>query len=177
LRWEVRGEVADVSVDQGIGTVPGTDSRRVTPSQSVTYTLKAAGPGGTSTRRVTVSVTAPAPVTPADTLAKDRQAILQTLTAYSNAVQDKDEQSIRSVWPTIPAGVMESWKTDFHNARAITLEFRQTSPIDPQNGFVRVECATKLHKEYTDTQAYNSEVVTRFALRQQAGRWIIESAR
>ena len=59
LRWEVTGDVSSVSIDQTIGTVQNTGNRRVTPSDSTTYTLTATGHGGSTTSTATVSVVSP----------------------------------------------------------------------------------------------------------------------
>ena len=56
LRWEVSGSATNVSIDQGVGTVPNTGNRRVSPSDSTTYTLTATGPGGSNTATATVNV-------------------------------------------------------------------------------------------------------------------------
>jgi peptidoglycan-associated lipoprotein len=63
LRWNVRG-ATDVSINNGMGTVAASDSRRITPNETTTYTLTANGPNGTTTANATVSVTAPAPPPP-----------------------------------------------------------------------------------------------------------------
>src|SRR4051812_17052611 len=55
LRWEVSGSASSVSIDQGIGTVQNTGNRRVSPSDSTTYTLTATGPGGSNTATATVT--------------------------------------------------------------------------------------------------------------------------
>src|SRR4051794_18512033 len=64
LRWEVRGNVTSVSIDNAIGTVQNTGNRRVFPNDSTTYTLTATGPGGSVTSSATVSVTTPPPPPP-----------------------------------------------------------------------------------------------------------------
>jgi peptidoglycan-associated lipoprotein len=66
LRWQVTGDVASATIDQTIGTVQNTGSRRVFPSQPTTYTLTATGPGGTTTTaQATVNVVqAPGPPVP-----------------------------------------------------------------------------------------------------------------
>ncbi len=61
LRWEISGEATNVSINQGIGTVRSTGSQQVTPANSTTYTLTAAGPGGSVTSSVTVTVVTPPP--------------------------------------------------------------------------------------------------------------------
>lgn len=60
LTWETTG--ADtVTIDPGIGPVEPTGSLSVSPSLSTLYTLSAAGPGGTTTKQVQVTVVHPAP--------------------------------------------------------------------------------------------------------------------
>lgn len=63
LRWSV-SNATDVSIDNGIGTVPGNGNRRVIPADTTTYTLTANGPGGNITATATVTVTSPAPPPP-----------------------------------------------------------------------------------------------------------------
>jgi peptidoglycan-associated lipoprotein len=64
LRWEVSGEAASVSINNGIGTVRSTGSQQVSPTSSTTYTLTATGPGGSITSSATVSVVVPPPPAP-----------------------------------------------------------------------------------------------------------------
>jgi peptidoglycan-associated lipoprotein len=59
LRWEVGGQAANVSINQGIGTVRSTGSQQVTPTSSTTYLLTATGPGGTVTGSATLTVVPP----------------------------------------------------------------------------------------------------------------------
>jgi chitodextrinase len=58
LSWTVSG-ASSVSVDNGIGTVSNVASKTVSPTQTTTYTLTAANSGGTTTARVTVTVSGP----------------------------------------------------------------------------------------------------------------------
>ena len=64
LRWEVSGNVTSVSIDQTIGAVQNTGNRRVSPSNSTSYTLTATGPGGTTTASAAVNVSSPPPPPP-----------------------------------------------------------------------------------------------------------------
>jgi len=64
LHWQVTGATTSVSIDQAIGAVPSSGDRRIVPSDSTTYTLIAAGPGGTAKYSVTVGVTAAPPPPP-----------------------------------------------------------------------------------------------------------------
>jgi peptidoglycan-associated lipoprotein len=56
LSWQVTGEVTNISIDQGVGTVQNTGSHQVTPTATTTYTLTATGPGGSVTKTATVNV-------------------------------------------------------------------------------------------------------------------------
>lgn len=55
LSW-TSSNADSVSIDNGIGTVDPSGSLSVTPSATTTYTITAAGPGGTATNTATVEV-------------------------------------------------------------------------------------------------------------------------
>jgi peptidoglycan-associated lipoprotein len=63
LNWTV-SDATSISIDNGIGTVQASASRRVFPGASTTYTLTATGPGGAKTATATVNVTEPPPPPP-----------------------------------------------------------------------------------------------------------------
>lgn len=63
LRWSV-SNATDISVDQGLGAVQSSGSRQVFPSNTTTYMLSVRGPGGSTSRSVTVNVTTPPPPPP-----------------------------------------------------------------------------------------------------------------
>ena len=98
LRWEVSGNVTSVSIDQTLGTVQNTGSRRVFPSDSTTYTLTATGPGGSTTATATVSVTAPPPPPPPPAPTTQTQGTLESRLAsdIQDAYFDYDKSDIRS---------------------------------------------------------------------------------
>ena len=54
LRWEVTG-AATVAIDQDIGQVPATGTKKVIPSRGVVYKLTATNPGGSATFARTTS--------------------------------------------------------------------------------------------------------------------------
>ena len=56
LAWSVTGADTTVSIDQGIGTVPASGSREITPSASTTYSLTATNASGTRSGTVSVGV-------------------------------------------------------------------------------------------------------------------------
>ncbi len=65
LEWSARNSNT-VRIEPGIGGVPASGTRSISPNSSVTYTATAMGPGGTSTDtvRVTVNAAAPPPTAP-----------------------------------------------------------------------------------------------------------------
>jgi peptidoglycan-associated lipoprotein len=117
LRWSV-SNATDISIDNGVGTVPASGNRRVIPSDTTTYTLRAAGPGGNITATATVTVTAPAPPPPPPstnkgTLESRIQSDLQ------DAYFDYDSNNIRGDARTALTADAEALKrifADFPNA-------------------------------------------------------------
>jgi peptidoglycan-associated lipoprotein len=94
LRWSVQ-DATDVSIDQGIGTVQSTGSRRVFPSDSTKYTLTARGPGGSATATATVNVTAPPPPPPPAPIKPERTAEERLAAEVQDAFFDYDKSDIR----------------------------------------------------------------------------------
>jgi peptidoglycan-associated lipoprotein len=95
LRWEVSGNVTSVSVDQGVGTVQSAGNRRVTPNDSVTYTLTATGPGGSNTATATVNVSAPPPPPPPPTPTAKKPNLEDVIGNLQDAFFDYDKTDLR----------------------------------------------------------------------------------
>ncbi len=91
LRWSVSNANA-VSIDQGIGEVQGTGTRRITPTESQTFTLTAASPNGTVAGKTTVNVTSPTNTAPVSGVGNFGQRISGEL---SDAFFDYDGNTIR----------------------------------------------------------------------------------
>jgi len=125
LSWTVSGSVTGVSIDQGVGTVQNSGSRRVSPTDSTTYTLTATGPGGTSTASTTVNVSAPPPPPPPP---PPPAAPAKTLTDWVSGLQDAffdyDKSDIRSDAQTSltqDAATLKTILADFPDA-VVTIE-------------------------------------------------------
>ena len=82
------GNATSVSIDQGVGTARNTGSRRVVPSESATYRLTAAGPGGTATASATVGVIAPPPPVP----------VVTRFAAEPTPIQRGQSSILRATW-------------------------------------------------------------------------------
>ncbi len=122
LRWSV-SDATNISIDNGIGTVQATGSRRVFPSDSTTYTLTATGAGGTRTATATVNVTAPPPPPPPPPAPKPDLGQLLSSTV-SDAYFDYDKSDIREdarAALSKDADALKAIFNDFPNA-TITIE-------------------------------------------------------
>ena len=93
LSWSVT-DASNISIDNGIGTVQASGSRRVFPSASTTYTLTAAGAGGTKTATATVNVTEPPPPPPPPPVVKPKLEDVLSGTV-ADAYFDYDKSDIR----------------------------------------------------------------------------------
>jgi peptidoglycan-associated lipoprotein len=121
LRWQVTGDASGVTIDQTIGTVQNTGSRRVFPSKSTTYTLTATGPGGSVAASATVSVSeAPPPPPPPPPPPAGAVTFEQSV---KNNVQDVffdyDQSEIRSDGQSVltqDAAALKALLADFPNA-------------------------------------------------------------
>jgi peptidoglycan-associated lipoprotein len=94
LRWSVNNATT-ISIDQGIGDVQSSGTRRITPAETTTYRLTASGPNGVVNGTTTVTVTNPAPVTnPTETPKMSFPREVETL--LQDAFFDYDSNQIRS---------------------------------------------------------------------------------
>ncbi len=93
LRWSVTNANA-ISIDSGIGEVQSSGTRRITPNESTSYQLTAAGPNGTVSGRATVNVTSPTSTTPTRTGPANITEAVNTM--LSDAFFDYDGNTIRS---------------------------------------------------------------------------------
>jgi peptidoglycan-associated lipoprotein len=97
LKWGVLN-ATEITIDNGVGTVSETGTRRVTPNSSVTYTLTAKGPGGSSTGAVQVVVNVPPPPPPSQPPAppKSTKPLSERLaTEVQDIYFDYDKSEIR----------------------------------------------------------------------------------
>ena len=119
LRWEVTGNVTSVAINNGIGAVQNAGNRRVSPTQSTTYTLTATGPGGSVNSSATVNVTAPPPPPPPPPPAAPKATLEQRVGELQDAYFDYDKSDIRSdAQSTLSqdATALKSILADFPNA-------------------------------------------------------------
>ena len=94
LRWSVNN-VTTITIDKGIGDVPASGTRRITPNETTTYRLAASGPNGTVNGTTTVTVTNPAPVT-TPTKPTGLNLVDSVNTLLQDAYFDYDSNQIRA---------------------------------------------------------------------------------
>jgi peptidoglycan-associated lipoprotein len=122
LRWSVTGDTTNISIDQGIGTVQATGSRRVFPNDTITYTLTATGPGGSVNQSASVTVTAPPPA-PAPPARVEKEDIVTRMgREVQDAFYDYDKSDIREdarAVLTRDADAIKNILNDFPNATIV----------------------------------------------------------
>ena len=118
LRWSVSNATA-VSVDQGIGTVQSSGTRRVFPSSTTTYRLTAKGPGGSASATARVTVTQPPPPPPPPAPPPKKTLSQRLAEEVRDAYFDYDKYNIRpdaQSTLTRSANALKSIISDFPNA-------------------------------------------------------------
>jgi peptidoglycan-associated lipoprotein len=122
LKWSVSNANA-IQIDNGIGDVQSTGSRRVIPSESTTYHLTAAGPNGTVSATATVNVTGPsAPPAPPSGPKGPGTFSEAVNTMLSDAFFDYDSNGIR-------ADARDALNKDADALKKIFADFPNTSVI------------------------------------------------
>jgi peptidoglycan-associated lipoprotein len=92
LSWK-SSNATSVTIDEGIGTVEPSGSRKISPAASVTYMARANGPGGTAVAEARVTVTSPPSVTPPPLPAISDSEFFST--SIQDAFFDYDRYNIR----------------------------------------------------------------------------------
>jgi len=95
LRWTVTN-ASDITIDNGIGTVPATGNRRLVPAETTTYTITANSAAGPATQRATVTVTVPEPPAPPRPPVSSRGTLeSRVVSDLRDAYFDYDSNNIR----------------------------------------------------------------------------------
>jgi peptidoglycan-associated lipoprotein len=119
LRWSVTGST-NVSINNGIGTVPADGNRRITPAGTTSYTLTASSANGDTTATATVTVTAPAPPPPPRTITTTKGTLESRVQSdLRDALFDYDSNNIRDdarAALTSDADALKRILADFPNA-------------------------------------------------------------
>lgn len=135
LSWTT-ADAVDTSVDNGVGDVPNSGSKSVTPLATTNYTLTAAGPGGivTSSSAVNVNTAIPATLTANPTDLHYRKIGDKVITQDSSTV----------TWTTSNAGTVtiDGQKVDPSGSETVKATPADTSSV-PDGGQSRTVDETK----------------------------------
>ncbi len=119
LRWDV-ANATEVTIDNGIGTVPSRGSRQVSPSSNTTYRMTAKGAGGDAISAVSVAVTTPPPPPPpapaeklslSDRVAKEVQDVFfdydkSEVREDARATLQRNADAIKAILNDFPSAVL-----------------------------------------------------------------------
>ena len=124
LSWQT-ANATDVSIDNGIGSVPASGQKDITPTASATYQLTAKGDGGTKQSTVSIIVEpkqekvvvqqpppAPAPA-PAPAPVDESVAIRALVNSFNSALSGHDAGKMQSAWPGMKPQAVKAWQQLF----------------------------------------------------------------
>jgi len=101
LTWNVTNATT-ASISPGIGVVPLTGSKQVTPTATTTYVITASGAGGSATANVTVTVSQPQPG-PAPTVKLSANPTTITAGQFTTLTWTTTNATSVSLSPTVPS--------------------------------------------------------------------------
>jgi peptidoglycan-associated lipoprotein len=94
LRWAT-SNAETVTIDQGIGEVPASGTRQLSPTATTTYVMIARSPVGSDTRTVTVEVVAPPPPPVATPPANPNAELTRLISQLQDVLFDFDMSELR----------------------------------------------------------------------------------
>ena len=121
------------------------------------------------------AVHAEPPVLPPRT-ASSREAVAGVVGRYTTALQRRDIDALKAIWPSLDGAQQAALQMDFANARSITVDF-----VDPKIDITGTAATVRGVRHYAmqtrDGQQLRSTTITTLQLRQVGNDWIIESVR
>ncbi len=119
LRWSVTNSTG-VAIDNGLGTVPASGTRNLTPNATTTYRITATGPGGDASATATVTIVAPPPPPPPAPRVNNAPSLESRLQSdLKDALFDYDSNNVRDDARsalTADADALKKILADFPNA-------------------------------------------------------------
>ena len=111
----------------------------------------------------------PAPVQPTP-----QEAVMTTLRRYTSALEQRDVNALKAVWPGLSRSQQAAVEAEFANARSIDVELANPR-IDLVGQTATVSAVRHYRLNTRDGQQLRSDTSTTLTLRQAAGGWVIES--
>ena len=116
---------------------------------------------------------APAAVVPGSDEA-DRQAIVLTLSAYATALEQRDIDRVKLVWPGLGSAVERNLREGFAFARSLRVVLQPTQ-IRLVGDTAIATCARHDEVITRDGQRVQNDTRATLTLRREGERWLIES--
>ncbi len=134
----------------------------------------------TAERRDPVPLPPPAPpaaaAPPAPTGPTAEQSIATVITRYVAALEARDLNALRQVWPGLGGAQEAAIKSDFENARSIDASF--ANPTITVSGATATATGLRRYALRTrDGHRLQGDTMTTITLRQAGGQWVIDSMR
>ena len=108
--------------------------------------------------------------------ASSREALSSVLDRYTSALEHRDIDALKAIWPSLDGAQQSALEGDFANARSINVSF-----ADPKIEISGTAATIRGVRHYAlrtkDGQQLSSTTVTTLGLRQVGNDWIIESVR
>ena len=108
---------------------------------------------------------------------EDMQAVIQTLAKLGHAIEEKDETTLKAIWPSIPASTLEGWKTAFRDAKSIQYQLRSKNSPGIEGDRVMMTCELSEGKVFDSTPPYKTERSVHVSLRRVGKGWVVQSLR
>ena len=117
----------------------------------------------------------PAPEPPAAPAAPPaRELIAGVVASYVRALETRDIDALRAIWPGLSGAAQAAIESEFANARSINVSFAGTR-IAVDGAAATVTGTRRYGLQTRDGQQLRSETLTTIALRQAGDAWVIES--
>ena len=182
LTWETQN-ATDVSIE-GLGSLPSSGSRPVSPSASTTYRLTAKGPGGTTTDSFPPITVSPPPATasqpsnaPPSLFEHDRDGVKQALDRWKTAYESESLDDMKKAWPGISRDQQKKLKDTFNTFNAIKVIINyQDKDIRITGNSAEVACLQSMR--YTLKGKVQPDQVNPVSIKlskQNDGTWVIAS--
>ena len=97
-----------------------------------------------------------------------------TLRRYTAALEQRDIDALRLVWPRLSRAQQEAIEADFANARSISVELASPK-VEVTGGTATVTTVRHYSLRTRDGQQLQSDTATTVTMRQEASGWLIES--
>ena len=169
LNWSIQN-ATDASLDHGIGPVPLSGTREISPSDTTTYTLTARGSGGTRTATLHVIVNAPPPVGSSDV-----DGIREALSKFKDIYEGMVAEDLQTIWPSISKRQIDAIKNA--NKGAQSLRLTDMCPGSPKISADTAELTCSESMTYVRNGKRQPPLVNpmTFKFKKIGGKWVVDS--